>query len=52
VAALRRQGMELDDVEKVVLEPEGTFDATPKPRPTLDDVMRTLHAIEAKLASA
>src|ERR671934_1606733 len=32
VAGLRRQGMELDDVERVALEPEGTFNATPKPR--------------------
>ena len=49
VAALRRQGMELDDVERVVLEPEGTFNATPKPKPTLGDVMRKLEALEAKL---
>src|SRR3954451_7557759 len=33
VAGLRRQGLELDDVERVVLEPEGTFNATPKPKP-------------------
>jgi hypothetical protein len=26
------------------------FNATPKPRPTLDDVMRKLNEIEAKLA--
>lgn len=51
IAALRRQGMELDDVEKVVLEPEGTFNATPKPKPSLADVMRKLEAIEAKLAA-
>jgi uncharacterized membrane protein YcaP (DUF421 family) len=49
VAALRRQGMELDDVEKVALEPEGTFNATPKPKASLDDVMRKLNAIEAAL---
>jgi uncharacterized membrane protein YcaP (DUF421 family) len=49
VAGLRRQGLELDDVEKVVLEPEGTFNATPKPKPSLDDVMRKLETIEAKL---
>src|SRR5437870_41342 len=29
--ALRRQGMELDDVNRVSLEPEGVFDADPKP---------------------
>ena len=51
VAALRRQGMELDDVEKVVLEPEGTFNATAKPKPTLADVLRKLDAIEARLSA-
>jgi uncharacterized membrane protein YcaP (DUF421 family) len=49
VAALRRQGLELDDVEKVELEPEGTFNATPRPRPKLEDVMRKLDEIERKL---
>ena len=49
VAGLRRQGLELDDVERVVLEPEGTFNATPKPKPTLTDVMQRLDAIEARL---
>ena len=49
VAGLRRQGLELDDVEKVELEPEGIFNATPKPKPSLDDVMRKLEAIEARL---
>lgn len=49
VAVLRRQGMELDEVERVVLEPEGTFNATPKPKPTLGDVMRKLEAIESRL---
>jgi uncharacterized membrane protein YcaP (DUF421 family) len=51
VAALRRQGLELDDVQKVVLEPEGTFNATPKPQPKLADVMKKLDAIEARLTS-
>jgi uncharacterized membrane protein YcaP (DUF421 family) len=50
VAALRRQGLELDDVERIELEPEGTFDATPKPKPSLDDVMRKLESIEARLS--
>jgi uncharacterized membrane protein YcaP (DUF421 family) len=50
VAALRRQGLELDDVEKVMLEPEGTFNATPKPQPKLADVMKKLDAIEARLS--
>jgi len=49
VAALRRQGLELHDVERVSLEPEGTFNATPKPKASLDDVMRKLTAIEAAL---
>jgi uncharacterized membrane protein YcaP (DUF421 family) len=51
VAGLRRQGLELEDTEKVTLEPEGTFNATPKPKPSLDDVMRKLNEIEATLAS-
>jgi uncharacterized membrane protein YcaP (DUF421 family) len=51
VAGLRRQGLELDDVEKVELEPEGTFNATPKPQPKLADVMRKLDAIEARLSA-
>lgn len=50
VAALRRQGLELEDVEKVELEPEGVFNATPKPQPKLADVMRKLDAIEARLS--
>jgi uncharacterized membrane protein YcaP (DUF421 family) len=49
VAGLRRQGLELEDTEKVTLEPEGTFNATPKQRPSLNDVMRKLNEIEAKL---
>jgi uncharacterized membrane protein YcaP (DUF421 family) len=50
-AGLRRQGFELADTEKVTIEPEGVFNATPKPRPSLDDVMRKLAEIEAKLES-
>jgi uncharacterized membrane protein YcaP (DUF421 family) len=49
VSALRREGMELDDVESVALEPEGTFNAQPKPKPDLDDVMAALHRIEQRL---
>jgi uncharacterized membrane protein YcaP (DUF421 family) len=52
VAGLRRQGLELDDVERVVLEPEGALNATPKPKPRLEDVMRKLDAIERRLASS
>ena len=51
IAGLRRQGLELEDTEKVTLEPEGTFNATPKPKPSLADVMRKLESIEATLAS-
>jgi uncharacterized membrane protein YcaP (DUF421 family) len=50
VAGLRRQGFELEDTERVTLEPEGTFNATPKPKPSLDDVMKKLDAIERSLA--
>jgi uncharacterized membrane protein YcaP (DUF421 family) len=49
VAGLRRQGLELDDVERVELEPEGTFNATPKPKPSLQDVYEALRRIEQKL---
>ena len=51
VANLRRQGLELDDVEKVDLEPEGVFNATPKPQPKLADVMKKLEEIEARLSA-
>ena len=49
VAALRRQGMELHDTEKVVLEPEGAINATPKPKPGIEDVLDALKRIEQKL---
>jgi uncharacterized membrane protein YcaP (DUF421 family) len=49
VSGLRHQGLELDDVERVDLEPEGTFDAEPKPKPDIDDVMAALHRIEQRL---
>jgi uncharacterized membrane protein YcaP (DUF421 family) len=51
VAALRRQGLELADTTRVTLEPEGTFNAKPRPKPTIDDVLRKLDAIEQRLAS-
>ena len=51
IAGLRRQGLELEDTEKVTLEPEGTFNATPKPKPSLADVMRKLESIEATIVS-
>jgi len=51
VAGLRRQGLELEDTERVTLEPEGVFNATPKPKPTLNDVMKKLDEIERKLAA-
>jgi uncharacterized membrane protein YcaP (DUF421 family) len=49
VAALRRQGMELEDVEEVDLTPDGTFDASPKPKPQIQDVMAALDRIEREL---
>jgi len=49
VAALRRQGLELDDVERVELEPEGTFNATPKAKPTLADVLAAVERLERRL---
>jgi uncharacterized membrane protein YcaP (DUF421 family) len=49
VAALRRQGMELADTERVSLEPEGTFSASPKPKPGIEDVLAALERIERKL---
>jgi len=51
VAGLRRQGLELDDTILVTLEPEGTFDATPRPKPTIEDVMAKLDSIEARLSA-
>jgi uncharacterized membrane protein YcaP (DUF421 family) len=50
VAALRRQGLDLDDVERVTLEPEGTFNAVPKPKPGIEDVLRKLDELERKLS--
>ena len=49
VSGLRHQGLELDDVERVDLEPEGTFNAEPKPKPDIDDVMAALRRIEQRL---
>jgi uncharacterized membrane protein YcaP (DUF421 family) len=49
VVGLRRQGLELQDVDRVVLEPEGIFNADPKPRPRIEDVMAALQRIEEKL---
>src|SRR5919204_2323833 len=49
-AALRRQGVDgIDDVERLVLEPEGSLTPTKKPRPTLEDVLERLDRIERKL---
>ena len=51
-AALRRQGMDgLDDVEEVVIEPEGSISAKQKPQPSLQDVLAALERIEKRLAS-
>jgi uncharacterized membrane protein YcaP (DUF421 family) len=49
VAVLRRQGLELADVEQVELEPEGVFNATPKAKPGIPDVLAALERIEQKL---
>jgi uncharacterized membrane protein YcaP (DUF421 family) len=49
VAGLRRQGLELDDVESVSLEPEGALNPTPKPKPGIEDVLRKLDEIERRL---
>jgi uncharacterized membrane protein YcaP (DUF421 family) len=49
VAALQRQGMELDEVERVDLEPEGTFTATPKEPTEMDRILAALERIEQKL---
>jgi uncharacterized membrane protein YcaP (DUF421 family) len=51
VAGLRRQGLQLDDVECVALEPEGTFNATPKPMPTISDVLAAVERLERKLVA-
>jgi uncharacterized membrane protein YcaP (DUF421 family) len=49
-AALRRQGMDgLDDVEAVVIEPEGSISAKQKPQPSLQDVLAALERIEKRL---
>ena len=52
VAGLRRQGLELADTTEVSLEPEGTFNATPRPKASLDDVMAKLDAIERRVAAS
>jgi uncharacterized membrane protein YcaP (DUF421 family) len=49
VAGLRREGLELGAVERVTLEPEGVLNATPKPQPSLADVLAALRRIDAKL---
>jgi uncharacterized membrane protein YcaP (DUF421 family) len=52
-AALRRQGTDgLGDVDEVVLEPEGSLSVTPKPQPSLQDVLAALERIEARLGRA
>jgi uncharacterized membrane protein YcaP (DUF421 family) len=52
VSALRREGFELDDLERVDLEPEGTFNAQPKPKADIEDVMAALRRIEQRLGAA
>jgi len=51
--ALHRQGFGgIDAVDRVVLDPGGMFEVTPKPRPTIDDVLAALERIERKLERA
>jgi uncharacterized membrane protein YcaP (DUF421 family) len=48
--ALRRQGYDgIAGVERVVLDPGGMFDVTPRRRVTLEEVAATLDRIERKL---
>jgi uncharacterized membrane protein YcaP (DUF421 family) len=49
VTALQRQGLELEDAERVDLEPEGTLNATRRPKPGIEDVLAALERIEQKL---
>jgi uncharacterized membrane protein YcaP (DUF421 family) len=50
-AALRREGIEdgVDGVQRVVLEPEGTFTPTPKRPTSIDEILAALDRIERKL---
>jgi uncharacterized membrane protein YcaP (DUF421 family) len=49
--ALRRQGYEgTGAVEQAVLDPDGTLVVTPKPEPTIADVLRRLDELERRLA--
>ena len=51
--ALRRQGYNgVGSVDRVVLDPGGMFDVTPKPQPGLDEVIARLDRIEAKLPAS
>jgi uncharacterized membrane protein YcaP (DUF421 family) len=51
-AALRRQGVDgIEDADRIALEPEGTFNVTPKRHYTADDVMRRLDELERRLDS-
>jgi uncharacterized membrane protein YcaP (DUF421 family) len=48
--ALRRQGFNgLEGVEEVELEPDGSLAVTPRPAPTIADVLAALQRIERKL---
>jgi uncharacterized membrane protein YcaP (DUF421 family) len=50
-AALKHMDVDegIDDVEQVVLEPEGTLNPTRKPAPGIGDVLAALERIEQKL---
>jgi len=49
-AALRRQGYRgVDAVQAATLEPQGVMTVTPKPQPTIEDVLAALERIERRL---
>jgi uncharacterized membrane protein YcaP (DUF421 family) len=49
-SVLRRMGLDgVGDVERVVLEPEGTLTPTRKPEPGIEEVLERLDRIERKL---
>jgi uncharacterized membrane protein YcaP (DUF421 family) len=49
VAALRRQGMELDEIHKVDLEPDGALNATPIQPEQGDKILELLERVARKL---
>jgi uncharacterized membrane protein YcaP (DUF421 family) len=49
VVALRHQGMGLEDVTRVAIEPDGVLNATPKTPEKIDQVLAALRRIEQRL---